>query len=62
MVACLDGVLFLEPRGCQPAQHDVIRLSPDVADMRSQQGYICCKPKDTAGKRASSMHFAVKVG
>ena len=43
VVACLDGVVYVEPRGYQVAKHDVIRLHHDVAAMGSQQGYICCQ-------------------
>ncbi|GFH31357.1 predicted protein, partial [Haematococcus lacustris] len=39
VVACLDGVLYLQPKGCHQAQHDVIRLHPDVALMPQQKGY-----------------------
>lgn len=61
VVACLDGVLYLEPRSCIAAQHDVIRLFPDVAAMPAQQGYICCMPLDPTGKLSTAMHFSVKV-
>lgn len=65
LVACLDGVLYVEPRGYQAAQHDVIRLSPDVAAIKAQQGYICCQPSDTSPastKALTPVHYAVKVG
>jgi hypothetical protein len=64
VVACLDGLLLLQPQGCAPTVHDVVRLRPDVRDIGSQQGDVCCEPlpQRAGGPLAAVMHFTVKVG
>jgi hypothetical protein len=64
VVACLGGVLTVQPKNYFPSMHDVVRLQPVVADMQMQQGFICCHPLNNKEKRVAEMplHFAVKVG
>jgi hypothetical protein len=50
--AALGGLLFLAPEGHLPAQHDVLCLQHNGANLhalRSQQGYISCEPKPDVG-------------
>lgn len=65
VLAALGGTLYLEPRGYQPAEHDVIRLSPSVMDMADQSGFIAAGPPVDPVKGGpfgvSAVHFAVKV-
>lgn len=37
MVACLDGVLSLQPKHYLSSQHDVVRLSPSLPALWEQQ-------------------------
>ncbi len=66
VLAALGGTLYLEPRGYQPAEHDVIRLSPSIVDMADQSGFIAAGPPLDPVKGGpfgvSAVHFAVKVG
>jgi hypothetical protein len=64
VIAALGGILYLEPRGYRPSQHDVIRLYPNVSAMASQSGFIACQPLQGSDKTLygnSPVFFATKV-
>lgn len=56
-------MLFVTPNGYQEAERDVIRLSPDIAHIQQQQGYITCAHAGPflPGHERHSLHCAVKV-
>eukprot|EP00798_Chlamydomonas_sp_ICE-L_P005984 gene5984-5277_t len=63
LLACLGGVLYVEPNGYLPSCHDVIRLSPLVSEMWNQEGYIACEPvQANVNANLGNVHFSVKVG
>ncbi|KAG1653118.1 hypothetical protein FOA52_012193, partial [Chlamydomonas sp. UWO 241] len=68
LIACLSGVVSLQPANCKPSAHDVLRLSPTLEDMWAQQGYVTCavdhdRPGHHQRRRVyhNNMTFAVKV-
>lgn len=65
ILAALDGVLYLKPDGYHAATHDVIRLHADVAKVKKQTGYVCCKPVTTGlfcpATPSKDMNFAIKA-
>ena len=44
VIAILGGMLFMRPSGFKESKRDVIRLSPVIKDIESQQGLITCEP------------------
>ena len=68
LMAALDGLLFIQPDGFLEASRDVIRLSSDVNEILSQQGYVSCEPTvmtgfDDEGNAVSNnpLHIAVEA-
>ena len=51
----LDGCRYAE------AQSDVIKLSPVMAELVAQQGYITCAPLREDGPQSRTLHCAIKV-
>ena len=60
LTAVLGGRLFLRPEGFQEASRDVVRLTPDIDYILSQQGFMLCEP-DLAGIEEVPLHVALQA-
>ena len=62
LTAMLGGLLFVSPEGYTEALRDVIRLSPDIAKLEAQAGYIMCESLSRTGDTAAApLNLAVRV-
>lgn len=60
LTAVLGGRLFLRPEGFQEASRDVVRLTPDIDYILSQQGFMLCEP-DVVGMEEVPLHVALQA-
>ncbi len=60
LTAVLGGRLFLRPDGFQEAARDVIRLTPQISYLLSQQGFVSCEP-DLLGMEEAPLHLALQA-
>ena len=60
LTAVLGGRLFLRPEGFQEASRDVVRLTPDIDYILSQQGFMLCEP-EVAGMEEVPLHVALQA-
>jgi hypothetical protein len=56
----LGGRLFLRPEGFQEASRDVVRLTPDIDYILSQQGFMLCEP-EVVGMEEVPLHVALQA-
>lgn len=61
LTAALHGLLFVRPDGYAEAARDVIRLSTEVNEILSQQGYITCEAIALPGGDDAPLHMAMEA-
>jgi len=61
VTSSVGGILSVKPRHYLASRNDVLHLSPHLADMTEQQGYVCCLP-DGKNHGAKPLNFVIKVG